>query len=66
MLSDVTQVNLYYSLESLGEDLAYLGTPNFFVIGNLVPNGRDLIPKHTEEVVPTIQYRCSSVVNKDL
>lgn len=48
MLSDVTQLNFYYSLESLGEELAYLGTPNFFVIGNLVPNGRGLIPKHTK------------------
>lgn len=47
-LSAATRLSFCRSLESLGEPWAHVGTPNIFVTGNLVPNGRDLIPKHTE------------------
>lgn len=48
MLYDVTQLNFYHSLEFLGEPWAHVGTPNIFGTGNLIPNGRNFIPKHTE------------------
>lgn len=48
MLPYGTWLNFYHALELLGEAWAPLGTPDIFRIGNLVPNGRDLIPKHTE------------------